>query len=138
MARINTTSPPVGHPKRRSFTLTTAWATLIDVDDYQVSKATAGVVSTQIVPGVAELQTPLFLCNRTGTARWASVRITRADASTAVLVHQELIGAGDTLQVPVNGQFLLTGDVLEVQAQINTAIDATISWTQGEAEGDGS
>jgi hypothetical protein len=138
MATISTTSPPVAEPRRYSGTLTTSFATIIAVDDYSVTRTVAGVPQTATVGGVAEITSPLLLCNRTGTAQWASVQIVREDAAQSVLMHQVTVPAGETLAVPLNGQFLLTGDVLQVRAEAGSAIDATVSWTQGEAEGDGS
>lgn len=42
----------------------------------------------------------------------------------------------DTAIVPLNGQFLLTGDRLEVRSDTNDALQATISYTEGQSEED--
>jgi hypothetical protein len=139
MATIATTSPPVGTPKRKSVVLTTSWVSLVTVDNYSVTRVVAGAFSTVTVGGVGEITSPLILTNVTTTARWASARIVRVSAGgTSRIIHQQLIPAGESLVVPINGQFLLTGDTLDIQAEANSAIEATLSWTQGEAEGDGS
>jgi ABC-type enterochelin transport system permease subunit len=138
MATITTNEPPVGQPKHYSGTLTTSYVSIITVDNYSVSKKTAGTTTTVTVPGLAEITTPLLLTNKTSTTRWASVRITRSGGSVSFVTHQQKIPANETFMVPLNGQFLSTGDVVAVIAEANSAIDATVSWTQGEAETDGS
>lgn len=42
----------------------------------------------------------------------------------------------DTAVIPLNGQFLLTGDRLEVRSDTNDALHATISYTEGQSEED--
>lgn len=42
----------------------------------------------------------------------------------------------DTAVIPLNGQFLLTGDRLEVISDTNDALQATISYTEGQSEED--
>jgi len=139
MATITTREPPVGHPKRRSNTVGTSLANILSVDDYEVTRTVAGVTTTETVGGIVEIAAPLFLCNRSASTCWVSVRITRQSGATnSYLVYEQDIPARETLQVPVNGQFLLTGDTLQLVAQTADSIDYTISWTQGEAEADGS
>lgn len=46
------------------------------------------------------------------------------------------VEARDTLILPLNGQFLRTKDRLQVQATVNDRLDATISYTEGQAEED--
>jgi hypothetical protein len=134
MARITTNDPPVGTPKRASGTVGTSLATIISVDDYEVTRTVSGSVTSEVRTGVAELATPLFLCNRTGTARWVSVQITRSTGSSGYVIFEQSIPPRETLQVALNGQMLTTGDALRLVAEAANAIDYTISWTQGEAE----
>jgi hypothetical protein len=42
----------------------------------------------------------------------------------------------DLITIPLNGQFIYTGDTLEAKTNIDDAIDITISYTVGEAEQD--
>lgn len=42
----------------------------------------------------------------------------------------------DTLIYPVNGQFLLTRDKLQIRANVDDYIHATVSYTEGQAEED--
>lgn len=46
------------------------------------------------------------------------------------------VEAEDTLIYPVNGQFLLTRDKLQIRANIDDYIHATVSYTEGQAEED--
>lgn len=46
------------------------------------------------------------------------------------------VEARDTLILPLNGQFLRTKDRLQVRATDNDRLDATISYTEGQAEED--
>lgn len=46
------------------------------------------------------------------------------------------VEAEDTLVYPVNGQFLLTRDKLQIKANIDDYIHATVSYTEGQAEED--
>jgi len=137
MARITTTSPPVAHPKRASGTVGTSLASIISVDDYQVTRTVAGVTSTEVVTGIGEITSPLFLCNRSALTCHVSVQITRSGGSSGYIIYQQDIPAGETLQVPLNGTALLTGDLLRLVAETASSIDYTIAWAQGEAEGDG-
>ena len=134
MARITTNDPPVATPKRASGTVGTSLASIIAVDDYEVTRTVSGSVTTEVRDGVAEITTPLFLCNRTATERWVSVQITRASGASGYIIYEQNIPAGETLQVALNGQMLITGDLLRLVAEATGAIDYTISWTQGEAE----
>ena len=46
------------------------------------------------------------------------------------------IPAYDTIPLPLNGQFFKTGDLLEIKADRNLAVDATLSFTLGQSEKD--
>ena len=46
------------------------------------------------------------------------------------------IPAYETIPIPLNGQFLKTGDELKIEATADLAIHATISFTQGQSEED--
>lgn len=137
MARIITTNPPVGKPKVISGVCSTSWVTILDVDDYEVQRTVAGAVSTVIVPGVAEIVSPIMVCNKSASLFWVSVQVIRADGPTVQIVHQQDVAAEDTFLVPLNGQFFFTGDVVQIRSSGGGVLDYTWSWTQGEAETDG-
>lgn len=134
MALIPTSDPPVATPKRYSGTAGITLASIISVDEYEVSTISGTETTVEARDGVAEISSPLFLCNKTAAACWITVQITRAGGQSAYIVFEQVIPPKETLQVALNGQFLLTGDLLRLQAQTVSSIDATISWTQGEAE----
>lgn len=135
------TAAPVAKPEAKSLTLTTNWVTLIEPANYEVQEQQFDG-STEIQPGVAEISSVLMLANKTAAGRKASVRITRASGAVSVIFSDVAIEPNDVLLVPVNGQFLLNdsgvlnggGDKLEVKADLVSAIDATISYTVGQAE----
>ena len=135
--------PPDAAPQAISLNATTSWQTLIEPPNYNAPDAGSQLGGVNvIVDGVAEIISALMLTNKSGTARNVSVRITRANSDVAVILQQMDVEPNDVLLVPLNGQVLLndsgttngTGDKLEITAEANSAIDATISWTQGRAE----
>ena len=42
----------------------------------------------------------------------------------------------ETSAIPLNGQFLKSGDTLEVQASVDLSVHATMSFTLGQSEED--
>jgi TusA-related sulfurtransferase len=46
------------------------------------------------------------------------------------------ITANETTPIPLNGQFLKSGDTLEIKADTDLAVHATLSFTQGQSEED--
>jgi len=58
------------------------------------------------------------------------------DAATFSLVNQVPVEPFDTFVIPFNGQFLSTGDQLQVLADQNDRVDIMISFTEGQAEED--
>lgn len=134
--------PPSAAPQGASLDVTTSWQTLIEPANFSVPVSGQATVATEIQPGAAEIISPLMIANTTATGRTVSVRITRSNGDVAFILSEVEVAAKDLLLVPLNGQVLLngsgttngTGDKLEILAEANDAIDATISWTQGRAE----
>lgn len=52
------------------------------------------------------------------------------------LTNEYPVEPRDTMIIPLNGQFLLTGDRLQVKATDNDRLIATISYTEGQSEED--
>lgn len=82
--------------------------------------------------------TQLTQINNTGSGTGFTV-----DVEAANLVPQIFLFASeypvepqDTVIIPLNGQFLLTGDRLEVQGSAADTLNATISFTEGQSEED--
>ena len=140
-AIITTTQAPDAKPVARSFTLTTNWKTMISVPKYEVPELVFGG-STTVEPGVGEVISPLILCNFTANTVSVDVR-THREFSEGVYVNDEFwivrnmqIPAYDTIPLPLNGQFFGSGDLLEIKASVNDAVDATLSFTLGQSEKD--
>jgi hypothetical protein len=133
---IQTSQAPDAKPIGLSFTLLNSWSPIIEVPSYEVPQQSFGG-GTDVVPGVAEIISPLLACNKTSSTATISVRIFRASSNNYFTVANELpVASNDILPIPLNGQFIYTEDILEVRSNIDSAIDITLSYTVGQAETD--
>lgn len=133
---ISTSQAPDAKPVARSFTLTTNWQTMIEVPNYEVPELVFGG-SNVIEPGVGEVISPLMLCNFTANTVAVDVRTYRYDVNDVFWIVRNLqIPAYDTIPLPLNGQFFKSGDLLEIKADANLSVDATLSFTLGQSEED--
>ena len=133
---IVTSQAPDAKPVAKSFTLSTNWQTMIEVPNYEVPELVFGG-STTIEPGVGEVISPLILCNFTANTVMVDVRTYRyVENDTFFIVRNLQIPAYDTIPLPLNGQFFKSGDLLEIKADTNLAVDATLSFTLGQSEKD--
>lgn len=133
---IVTSQAPDAKPVARSFTLTTNWQTMIEVPNYEVPELVFGG-STTTEPGVGEVISPLILCNFTANTAAVDVRAYRFVENDVFFIVRNLqIPAFDTIPLPLNGQFFKSGDLLEIKADRNLAVDATMSFTLGQSEKD--
>lgn len=137
---IQTSQAPDAKPVGLSVTLTTDWVTIIDVPSYEIPELIFGG-DTVVVPGVAEVISPLLLSNKSTETANVSIRVGRfnEDSNTTtffILTNEIPVPAYDMLPIPMNGQFIYTGDVLQVKASALDSVDATISFTLGQAETD--
>lgn len=133
---IQTDQAPDAKPVGVSKTLDVNWQRLVEVPAYEVPEQTFGG-TTIIAPGVAEIISPLLVCNKIPTPATISIRIYRYDSNTHFLVANELpVDVNDVISIPLNGQFIYTGDTLEAKTNIDDAIDITMSYTVGQAEQD--
>jgi len=131
---INTSQAPDARPMGMSTRLTTAWQTIITVPSYDIPEERFGS-GRIVVPGVAEIISPLLACNLTTTTATMSIRIYRNSSSSYFMVANQIpIPANDTIVIPLNGQFIYTGDLLEVIASTIDSIDITLSYTVGQSE----
>lgn len=136
MVTVITSQAPDAKPVGKSMELTTSWTSLIEVPDYEIPDESFGGL-TIIVPGVAEIISPLLVCNKSASTAKISVRIFRIEDSTLFTVANAMpVPSNDILPIPLNGQFIYTGDLLEVKSDTNSALDVTISYTLGQAEQD--
>jgi hypothetical protein len=133
---IVTSQSPDAKPVAKSFTLTTNWQTMIEVPNYEVPELVFGG-STTIESGVGEVISPLMLCNFTANTVAVDVRTYRyVENDTFFIVRNLQIPGFDTIPLPLNGQFFKSGDLLEIKADTNLSVDATLSFTLGQAEED--
>jgi hypothetical protein len=133
---ITTSQAPDAKPVARSFTLSTNWQTMIEVPNYEVPELVFGG-STTVEPGVGEVISPLMLCNFSANTVAVDVRTYRyVENDTFWIVRGLQIPAFDTIPLPLNGQFFKSGDLLEIKADANLSVDATLSFTLGQSEED--
>lgn len=133
---ITTSQAPDAKPIGLSVLLTTEWETIIDVPSYEVPELVFGGTTT-VVPGVAEIISPMIISNVDTNTANISVRIYRSSSNTSFIIANEVpIPAYDVLPLPLNGQFIYTGDTVDVKSSANSAINVTISYTVGQAEQD--
>ena len=133
---VVTSQAPDAKPVSISFTVSTNWQTIIEVPNYEVPELVFGG-STVVEPGVGEVISPLILCNFTANTVSVDIRTYRyVENDTYFIVRNLPIPGYDTIPLPLNGQFFRTGDLLEIKADTNLAVDATLSFTLGQAEKD--
>jgi hypothetical protein len=118
------------------------WTVLINAPNYQIPEETFGG-GTIIVPGVAEIISPLLISNISAASITVDIRIYReldsdgeVDGTNYLIASQLPIPAFDILPLPLNGQFIATGDRLEIISDAASGINVTISYTVGQAEQD--
>ena len=133
---IQTSQAPDAKPIGLSITIDSDWTTIIEVPSYLVPEEAFGGTEI-VVPGVAEVISPMILCNKIETTVTFDLRIFRAESNTHFTLARNLpILPDDVFFIPLNGQFIYTGDILEAKCNTAEAIDATISYTIGQAEQD--
>ena len=131
-----TSQAPDAKPVGVSKSISTGWTVLIDVPQYEIPEETFGG-GTIVVPGVAEIISPLLITNTTAASIAVNIRIFRnSDSTNYVIANQLRIPAFDILPLPLNGQFIATGDRLEISSAVASGINVTISYTVGQAEQD--
>lgn len=133
---VKTSQAPDAKPVARSFTLTTNWQTMIEVPNYEVPELVFGG-SSVVEPGVGEVISPLMLCNFTANTVAVDVRTHRYEVNDEFWIVRNLqIPSYDTVPLPLNGQFFKSGDLLEIKADADFSVDATLSFTLGQSEED--
>jgi hypothetical protein len=133
---IVTTQAPDAKPVAKNLTLTTEWAVVIEVPNYEVPELVFGG-STTVEPGIGEVISPLIVCNTSANTATLDVKVYRWNTSNNYyLVRNMPVPGYDTIPIPLNGQFFASGDLLEVRSNANNALDATLSFTLGQSEED--
>ncbi len=133
---IQTSQAPDAKPVTSTLVLTTNWQVVVNVPNYEVPELVFGG-STTVEPGVAEIISPFIACNTTAATALLDIQIYRFDLNvTFWLVRNLPIPAYDTIPIPLNGQFLKSGDILEVKSDTDFAIHSVLSFTLGQSEED--
>jgi len=136
LTTITTTQAPDAKPVAKNLVLSTNWQVIIEVPQYEVPELVFGG-STTVEPGVGEVISPLVLCNTTASTVTVDVQIYRYDDNLTYYLLRNLPVPGyDTIPIPLNGQFLKSGDTLEAKASADLAIHSTLSFTLGQSEED--
>jgi hypothetical protein len=137
ITKLITSQAPDAKPIGISKSISNAgWTTLIEVPEYEIPEETFGG-GTIIVPGVAEIISPLLITNTTSSSATVDIRIYRnSDTTNYIIASQLPIPAYDILPMPLNGQFIASGDKLEITSSTVSGINVTISYTVGQAEQD--
>jgi len=133
---ITTSQAPDAKPVAKNLVLSTNWQEIINVPNYEVPELVFGG-STTVEPGVGEIISPLVLFNTTANTVNVDVQVYRYDDNITYYLLRNLPVPGyDTVPVPLNGQFLKSGDILEAKASVDLAIHSTLSFTLGQSEED--
>jgi len=137
---ITTSQAPDAKPIAVNKVVTTNWTVLVEVPQYEVPELVFGG-STTIEPGVGEVISPLVLCNTTANTVTIDVRTHREYDEDDAFLNQEFyilrnmpVPGYQTTAIPLNGQFLKTGDTLEILSNTDLAVHATLSFTLGQSE----
>jgi|TARA_B110000503_G_C6993209_1_gene348256 hypothetical protein len=133
---IITSQAPDAKPVAVNLVLSTNWQVIIDVPNYEVPELVFGG-STTIEPGVGEIISPLVLCNTSANTVNVDVQVYRYDVNDTFYIIRNLpVPSYDTIPIPLNGQFLKSGDILEAKASADLAVHSTLSFTLGQSEED--
>ena len=133
---IVTSQAPDAKPVAVNKVVSTNWQVLIEVPQYEVPELVFGG-STTVEPGVGEVISPLILCNTVANTVNIDVRVHREDVNAEFnLLKNMPISGYQTTAIPLNGQFLKSGDTLEIIADTDLAVHATLSFTLGQSEED--
>ena len=137
---ITTSQAPDAKPIAVNKVVTTNWTVLVEVPQYEVPELVFGG-STTIEPGVGEIISPLVLCNTTANTVTIDVRTHREYDEDDAFLNQEFyilrnmpVPGYQTTAIPLNGQYLKTGDTLEILSNTDLAVHATLSFTLGQSE----
>jgi hypothetical protein len=129
----------LGYVSTETITLTNGANVVVDAVD-GVGKVIGFTVTTTVGEPVQAVPEPLEQLTTTGVGTGFSLTIEDGNLSNVdghfYLGRDIRIESEDTLIFPVNGQFLLTRDKLQIRANIDDYIHATVSYTEGQAEED--
>ena len=133
---VQTSQAPDAKPVYNNLVLSTNYQEIIRVPQYLIPELVFGG-SEVLAQGVGEIISPLILCNSSANTVTVDVHVYRyVENITFYLIRNLSVPAYDTIPIPLNGQFLKTGDILEAKASENLAVYSTLSYTLGQSEED--
>jgi len=134
--RVVTSQAPDAKPVAVNLELDTQGQVIFEVPEYEVPELVFGG-STVVEPGVGEIISPLIVCNVTANTVSVDVEVYRfIENRYFSLIKNMPVPGYETIPIPLNGQFLKTGDWLEARCSSNNAIHSTLSFTLGQSEED--
>lgn len=130
----------LGHAVTDVITMTNGCNVTVDAVD-GVGAVDAFTIDAFVVGDpVQAVPEPLEQLSSTGIGTGFSLSVAESNLSTTeghfYLARDIRVENDDTLVFPMNGQFLLTRDKLQIKANIDDYIHATVSYTEGQAEED--
>jgi hypothetical protein len=133
---IQTSQAPDAKPVGVSRTLSTLWQVLVEVPQYEVPEQIFGG-TTYIAPGAAEIITPILLANTSSVVSFVSVRVFRKDTNNYyTIINNVPVYPNDLVSIPLNGQILVTDELLEATCDRDATVDVHLSYTVGQPEQD--
>lgn len=112
----------------------------VTVDANVGGAVSAFTISSTVGERIQAVPEPLEQLSTTGIGTGFTLTVNDSNLSNVdghfYLGRYLRVESEDTLIYPVNGQFLLTRDKLQIRANIDDYIHATVSYTEGQAEED--
>lgn len=137
-ANVFTWTGGIAHAVSDVITMTNSANVIVDGVD-GVGRVTAWTLD-QVGERLNAVPEPLEQLTTTGIGEGFNFVVEDVNLSTVdehfYIAKDIRIEAEDTLIYPINGQFLLTRDKLQIRANIDDYIHATVSYTEGQAEED--
>ena len=135
-----TFSGGVGHAINDTITLDNGATLLVDaISSGAVTQFTIQTVGSRVArDGNGESVLTQVISSGTGEDFTLTARENNYDTTDGIflLANTYPVELRDTMIIPLNGQFLLTGDRLQIKATANNQLVATISYTEGQSEED--
>ena len=122
-------------PLAESIRVGDTWSTLLEAPAYDIPVIGLNA-DRRVAPALIEIASPLIVSCTSQPDAILDVRIQRSNNQEVTLVRDVQILSGTPTFIPLNGTMLLSGDKLQVKANLANELDVTISATVGQAEED--
>jgi hypothetical protein len=130
----------IGHAVNDTITLDNGATILVDaITGGVITQFTIQTVGSRVSrDGNGESVLNQAITSGTGEDFTLTARENNYDTTDGIftLTNDYPVELRDTMIIPLNGQFLLTGDRLQIKASANNQLIATISFTEGQSEED--